>query len=360
MRLQLALSAAVLAVLGCASCSSDRTEQGTAGDTGQKSDREGLDRYVIEPPRLSLEEALSRYLASYKGAGIQIRSDDYLQAGITAMNHRDYDSAELILCEVIKRDPTNGIAYKERGRARLNGVNPRDDEAMEDFKEALRLGVTEVVVYDYMARVYDGKKIPIKAIEILSEGLEKFPRSCLLLQNRAAQYLELKNVDRALSDYERILAIDPRNSYIYLVRGQLFESLGRNQEALADYKNAITHEKKSIPIPLGLQLRKARGVLLGKTGKHREAVEQLSDAIGKDRSDDESYRLRGLEYEALEDYSRALSDYSRSIELAPDLARESYDCRARVYEIMGKSDLAARDREKSRSLEEAPAERPVY
>lgn len=360
MRLQLTVSALVFAVLSCASCAADRPEHSTTSDTAQNSQREDLDRYVMEPPRLSLKEALSRYRASDRGAGVQLRSEDYLEAGINAMNQRDYESAELILCEAIQRNPTNGKAYKERGRARLNGVNPRDDEALKDFKEAIELGVTEVVVYDYMARVYDGKKIPTKAIEILSEGLEKFPRSCLLLQNRAAQYLELKNVDMALSDYERILAIDPRNSYIYLVRGQLFESLGRNQEALADYKQAITHEKKSIPIPLGLQLRKARGVLLGKTGKHREAVEQLSDAIGKDRSDDESYRLRGLEYEALEDYASALSDYTRSIDLAPDFARDSYVCRARVYEMMGKKDLAASDREKARSLKEAPAERPVY
>lgn len=349
MRLQLALSAAVLAVLGCASCSSDRTEQGTAGDTGQKSDREGLDRYVIEPPKLNLKDALSKY-----------PSTDYFKSAIEAMNHRDYDPAELILCEVIKRDPTNGIAYKERGRARLNGVNPRDDEAMEDFKEALRLGVTEVVVYDYMARVYDGKKIPRKAIEILNEGLEKFPRSCLLLQNRAAQYLELENVDMALGDYNKIIEIDPGDSYIYLVRGQLYESLGRNREALSDYKNAIACEKKSVPVPLSLELRKARGVLLGKTGKHREAVEQLSEAIEKDRSDDESYRLRGLEYEALECYPEALADYNRSIELAPEFARDSYDCRARVYEIMGKKDLAEEDRQKARSLRDAPAERPLY
>ncbi|MCA9802102.1 MAG: tetratricopeptide repeat protein [Cyanobacteria bacterium HKST-UBA02] len=355
-----------MAVLSCSACSSERAEKSTTGDTSESSDsselteREELDRYVLEPPRLSLKEAMSTYLPAARSDGAQIRSADYLEAGIKAMNHRDYESAELILCELIKRDPENGKAYQERGRARLNGVNPRDSEALEDFKEALRLGVKDVVLYDNLARVYDGKKSPTRAIAILSEGLGQFPRSCLLLQNRAAQYLELKNVEMAIADYNKILAIDPRNSYIYLVRGQLFESLGRDQEALSDYKNAITYERKSIPIQLGLQLRKARGVLLGKTGKHKEAVDQLGEAIATDRSDDEAYRLRGLEYEALEDYPRALSDYDKSIELAPDFARESYVCRARVYELIGKKDQAAKDREKARHLKETPAERPVY
>ncbi|MGD9684888.1 MAG: tetratricopeptide repeat protein [Candidatus Obscuribacterales bacterium] len=349
-----------LAALSCSACSPERTEPSTTGDAGRISDREELDRYVLEPPRLSLKEALSSYLPAAAFSNAQIRSSDYLEAGIKAMNRRDYESAELILCELIKRDPKNGKAYQERGRARLNGVNPRDSEALEDFREALRLGVKDVVLYDYIARVYDGKKSPAKAIEILSEGIEQFPGSCLLHQNRAAQYLELENVDMALADYNKILAIDPRDSYIYLVRGQLYESLGRNQEALSDYKNAIIHERKSIPIPLGLQLRKARGALLGKTGKHAEAVEQLSEAIAKDLSDDEAYRMRGLEYEALKNYPEALADYDRSIELAPDFARDSYVCRARVYEIMGRKDLAEKDREKARSLKEAPAERPVY
>ncbi|MBZ0189745.1 MAG: hypothetical protein K8F91_26095, partial [Candidatus Obscuribacterales bacterium] len=59
-------------------------------------------------------------------------------------------------------------------------------------------------------------------------------------------------------------------------------------------------------------------------------------------------------------YDRALADYTTSIDLAPQFAAASYEARSRVYQRIGKFDLAEKDRAKATKMRKAPAELPVY
>lgn len=287
--------------------------------------------------------------------GVQLK-----KAADTALSQKDYESAESILNELIKLEPRNGTAYHLRGKARCNGVHFNDQAALEDLKMAIKLNQDIPTTYGFMAQIYDASKDNAKSIEILSQGIAKFPREEDLRQARAVQYLEQGRKKEAKADYDGILEIDPKDAYIYLVRGQLNESFKDYDSALNDYQNAIKYEKKDVTIPKKILAYKARANLFSKMGKHKQAIEELTRALTVDKTDEEAFRFRGQTYEALSMYDRALADYTTSIDLAPQFAAASYEARSRVYQRIGKFDLAEKDRAKATKMRKAPAELPVY
>ncbi len=74
--------------------------------------------------------------------------------------------------------------------------------------------------------------------------------------------------------------------------------------------------------------------------------------IGRNSHDDEAFTKRGHAYLLMGEYNKALSDLSGAIALDPGYGAGAYEERSLVYEKMGKLDLAARDKQKAKSLKD--------
>ena len=53
------------------------------------------------------------------------------------------------------------------------------------------------------------------------------------------QYGLLKQYDKALADYNKIIELEPDFIYVYMWRGDLYEKLKRYDKAIEDYTKAI-------------------------------------------------------------------------------------------------------------------------
>ena len=144
------------------------------------------------------------------------------------------------------------------------------------------------------------------------------------------------------------------------MRAQLYESLGRNEEALEDYKNVAKYEREGERMDKKSVAVKLRASLLDKLGRHKEAVEVLTEGLELFQKDDELLRLRGEQFLKLKDYDKAVSDFSRSIKEEPHYAGAALEARSRAYDLMGKKNLAEADRKAALELKDRPAEKPVY
>jgi tetratricopeptide (TPR) repeat protein len=79
----------------------------------------------------------------------------------------------------------------------------------------------------------------------------------------------------------------------------------------------------------------------------------FNTAIGLDPSEPRAYYERGLAYYERGEMGRALSDFTKVIELSPDLWGHAYSMRANVHRKTGDADLAIADLRKA--LEFAPS-----
>lgn len=61
--------------------------------------------------------------------------------------------------------------------------------------------------------------------------------------NRARACHEKGNDAEALLDVEKALAMSPGNEYMLLVRGEIYESLGRRDKAFADYRAVLDRNR---------------------------------------------------------------------------------------------------------------------
>jgi len=94
-------------------------------------------------------------------------------------------------------------------------------------------------------------------------------------------------------------------------------------------------------------------------GNHKEAIKRLTEALKYDAEDNEPLRLRGIEFQRLQNYKQALADFSEAIETAPDTTA-NYELRASLYDKLGETNLAKKDRREGQRLHDVPAEKPVY
>ena len=56
---------------------------------------------------------------------------------------------------------------------------------------------------------------------------------------RGTAYFFKKQSDRALSDFNQAIRIDPNTLQAYIMRGGIFSGSGRNDQAIADFRKAL-------------------------------------------------------------------------------------------------------------------------
>ena len=81
----------------------------------------------------------------------------------------------------------------------------------------------------------------------------------------------------------------------------------------------------------------------------RVRIKVCSEIIRRDATDATAYHNRAVAYELIGDIDRAIADYTKTIELAPEDAA-AYDNRGRAYARKGDYTRAIADTEKSREL----------
>jgi tetratricopeptide (TPR) repeat protein len=109
-----------------------------------------------------------------------------------------------------------------------------------------------------------------RAIELDSKFLPAY-------EERASDYLNLKQYPQALKDYERILALDPENVTAYADRGLARLETGRYLAAISDFGEAIRRKKDGDSyLP---NLFEYQGDARVKLGEYRDAIADYTKAI---------------------------------------------------------------------------------
>jgi predicted negative regulator of RcsB-dependent stress response len=141
----------------------------------------------------------------------------HLNLGMGLREQGDSNAALAAFEQALRLAPALAPAYNHRGIARLDLGDRRG--AIADFGEAIRADAGYGEAYNNRAWTY-------------------------YRDNRAAE---------GLADADRAVALLPRESYVWDTRGHIHEALGKRQEAIRDYREAVKLDQRSTSSIEGLK-----------------------------------------------------------------------------------------------------------
>jgi tetratricopeptide (TPR) repeat protein len=213
--------------------------------------------------------------------------DQSLKRLLQDRNHlKDLKAARVREKQLLSR-----IAELEKQNQQKGKSAKQTAQLKKEFQKT-RDGLTAVEWLDKAMALWDGKKFKnsIKAVEYLSLAISLDPNMYVLYLGRGFAYVELKQYQQAITDYDQAIKFEPNSKETYNNRGMAYKGLKQYQHAMSDFNKAI----------------------------------QLDPNFAM------AYYNRGIIYESIEDIGSALSDYSKSIRLNPNLA-QAYTSRGVIY-----------------------------
>jgi RNA polymerase sigma factor (sigma-70 family) len=184
--------------------------------------------------------------------------------------------------------------------------------------------------------------------------LEQPPLSTALeYYHRADQHQTNHEYEAALADYTKAIELDPNMADAYMERGDLYtmnlpKELGGEEKAVADFTRCLEIK----PNDASARWNRANGYV--SLGKFNEAIADWTTYIegdtdfslqveGKTKSLASAYFWRGHTYQNyLHDPTKAIADYTTALQLNPNI-EDAHRMRGRCYQSLGNTDQAQQD-----------------
>ena len=268
------------------------------------------------------------------------RGNAYRQVGNTAAAFKDFNAA-------IALDPANLFALSRRVGLDIASGNEAATQADIDRI----LAVTAVAAKDFEARGVARalRRDHAGAITEYSAGLQLEPSNPLLLVNRAAAYMALRNVAAAMADYQRLVEAHPNYAFAHYVRGKALTAQKQFDAAIIALETAIRLDPDRPPY----YVERGRAQL----GKKRYdlALPDFDKAIEMNPALLDAHYNRALLHFERRDYDKTIVDLTAVIALNPRFA-PAYTVRGQAYAQGGHHDRALADYAKALQLDPRPAE----
>lgn len=340
------------------------------------------------------------------------------ERAIEAFNEQNYKAAVDLLKKAIKLDPDNHIFYSNRAAAymameqyekalgdadecirlqpqwakgysrrgaalfRMDKLGPARDafekglELDKDNPTYVRCTKQELqLVMDAIAqRKEESLEFKERAIEAfnvqnfkraeqhLSSAIELDPENHVFYSNRAAAYMAMEKFDKALKDANECVQLQPTWAKGYSRQAAAMLSMGDLPAAreacmkgldLEPDNTQVKEELRRVEIAESLSLKDSATESF-KSQDYEKAVEDLTNAIGLDPSNQVFFSNRSVAYTAMQMYEKALEDADECIRLQPTWAK-GYSRRAAAKFHLGDLQAAKLAYSKAWDLEPANA-----
>ncbi|GEM_PF-3562025 len=219
-----------------------------------------------------------------------------------------------------------GLVYNASGDAGRNqgdlvGATQEYYKSVEELNKALELGVEEWAVDEARSRLSKFEKVIADFQEALGHAV------------LATALLERKDYDGAIHEFRITGDLVPQDPSSRISIGQVYETLGRGEEAIAAYQEAATASPQS-PHPftyLGEYYEKNKELEKARTA-YQTAIERGP------RAAEPLVRMGTLLYEQKE-FEKAQENYEKALKLDPRQV-EAHFYLAQIFEQQGQDEMA--------------------
>lgn len=274
------------------------------------------DRYAYRY-RAQLRYRLKRFdsaLSDYTQA-LSLDADDadtYLARAAVWQEKRDGANAILDLSEFLRRRPTRGDAFAQRGWLRLE---TDAEAAFSDFQEALRLDARSVSALLGRAAYWRTKEEFANTADDCTAVLAIEPENLRTLFARAEARLTLGQADKAFIDIDAACRASPTDATFLCYRAAIYNSLGNYARAIDDCHAALKLDARRVDV--WVQLCSAR--LQRKD--YALAIDDSTTAIALDAKNSYFWNVRAWCRRQLQQYDKAIADYDEVARLDPSQAQ---------------------------------------
>jgi tetratricopeptide (TPR) repeat protein len=183
-------------------------------------------------------------LLSFENTSWAESSDDPKCAASTERN--DFDLAIDHCTAAIQSgelsDQDLAAAFHNRGLAYHH--KKEYDRAIEDYDQAIRMGLTDADCFYRRGLAYFEKNDYNRAIQDLDQTLRLDPDNAAALQKRGWAYEVKKEYDQAIRDYDRAISLQPNYGPALVRRATTYQEKRQYERALADYEAATQVDRK--------------------------------------------------------------------------------------------------------------------
>jgi len=161
--------------------------------------------------------------------------------GLGLLEQSDLKSAETAFLQAAENAPNPAEAWINLGIVRLREGNFAD--AKQAFDTALKMRVVPFKINFYYGVTLKAQGQYGEALKYLKKVVAKFPRDRVAKLERGRLYLLMKDYQRAIVDFEKVLSIDPENLDAYYYLKQAYRAAG--EEAKAQKAEALYERFKA-------------------------------------------------------------------------------------------------------------------
>src|SRR5690348_16748272 len=123
------------------------------------------------------------------------------------------------------------------------------------------------------------------------------------LVNRGSAHYYVNRMPLAFADFDRAIALDPKNARAFRERSNSFRTTGRLDRALADANEAVRLD------PSDAKSFDNRGNVFNNNRQYDRAIDDYNEAIRLDPKFSQAWRDRGAAYYFKRDYAKAIENY---------------------------------------------------
>ena len=215
--------------------------------------------------------------------------------------------------------------------------------ALVDLNQACELEPTAAALFAQRGAIHEALKRPAKAMEDFGKALELDPAQADARFRRAVLHFQAKDRAGAKADLDVLDKTLAPQAQMRLAMSGLYLSLEQPAEALAQLNRWLPAHPREARREAALNSRCWVRVMLGI--ELAAALDDCNEAIDNDSKNAAYLDSRGWVFLRLGNYTKALSDFDRSIEFRPRAAWSLYGrglTKARLGDAaQGEADLAA-------------------
>ena len=212
--------------------------------------------------------------------------------------------------KLIKSDP--GQTDYIRLLIDLYLANGQDSKVMPLYEEILKIdstdGRSELVVADFLIRNQQrskGMELAEKAFRNTSLDIED--KITFLMYNFLFKK-DSSNIKSVMHFSDILTEVHPENPRAYAFRGDVLSEIGRKEEALKDYKQALVYEKSLIV------LWKKVILLDFDRRDYKDCIKVAKEALDYFPNDPEIYFYLGVAYNMQKDYESAVKTFEKGLD----------------------------------------------
>jgi tetratricopeptide (TPR) repeat protein len=161
---------------------------------------------------------------------------DYVSAANVFETYLDIPKLPIMNNE-IKLDSTYRMIQYYNSIANINGG--QHDKAIKCLEDLKDKNYETLTVYQLLYEEYQKQKDTVNFVRTLKEGLQRFPSDGWFLQNLINYYIYSGKSADALVYLKTAIEREPKMAQYRYVKGNLDESLGHTDEAIASFDKAI-------------------------------------------------------------------------------------------------------------------------